>query len=156
MHKDWIFKDEDSICHFRVAAVLIRENKLFIQRIGDECALPGGHVAFGETSEEALIREFREEAGAEIICERLIWVEENFWKWGGKKAHNISFYYLISLKDDSDIQDNHSKTMMDNKDVQMQWIPLDEIPHLEIYPQYIKEKINNITSGVEHFIRNDW
>jgi len=29
MPKDWIFSDEKSICHFRVAGVLIRDNKVF-------------------------------------------------------------------------------------------------------------------------------
>ena len=156
MHKDWLFKDENGICHFRVAAVLIRDNKLFVQRIKYEYALPGGHMSFGETSEEALTREFREEAGAEIICDRLIWIEENFWKWGDKKAHNISFYYLVSLKDNTSIPDIYNETMKDNKDVRMQWVPIGEIAHLNIYPQYIKEKVHNISPGVEHFIRNDW
>ena len=156
MLKDWLFKDENSICHFRVAAVLIKDSKLFVQKIKNEYALPGGHVSFGETSEEALKREFKEEIGAEITCNRLIWVEENFWKWGSKKAHNISFYYLVSLKDNASIPDNFNETMRDNSDVQLQWVTFDELTQLEIYPHFIKEKINNISPGTEHFVRNDW
>ena len=154
MHKDWIFKDEGSICHFRVAAVLIRNNKLFVQQHNDEYALPGGHVSFGETSEETLIREFKEETGVEITIERLIWVEENFWVWGGKKAHNISFYYLISMKNETDISDEF--IMDDNDDVKMKWVPFNELSDITIYPHFVKDKIMNISPGIEHFVRNDW
>ena len=32
---------------------------------------PGGHVAFGETTAETIVREFKEEIGADIKVERL-------------------------------------------------------------------------------------
>ena len=67
--------------------------------------MPGGHVKGHETSEQSLIREFREETGAEIVLDRLVWVEEAFWKWDGKSTHTISFYYLIKLANDADIPD---------------------------------------------------
>ena len=156
MLKDWLFKDEHSICHFRIAAVLLRNNKLFVARDKDAYALPGGHVAYGETSEETLVREFKEEVGVEIICNRLIWVEENFWKWGSRNAHNISFYYLVSLKDDAALPEDFDEVMMDNSDVRMLWVSLDDIPHLRIYPEFIKDKIGNIAPGIEHFVRNAW
>lgn len=83
MKPDWLFKSENYICNFRSAGVLIRNNKILVQREKDglEYALPGGHVKIGETSMEALIREYQEEIGADITCERLIWVEECFWEW---------------------------------------------------------------------------
>ena len=157
MLKDWLFTDDNGICHFRVAAVLLRDGKLFVQGDKDGIyALPGGHVSFGETSEETLIREFKEEVGAEIISNRLIWIEENFWNWGTKKAHGIAFYYLVTLKDDSDIPDSYNKPMMDNSDIKMQWVSLEQIPNLTIYPQFIKNRIGNISPGIERFVRNDW
>ncbi|MCL2362908.1 MAG: hypothetical protein FWC73_13995 [Defluviitaleaceae bacterium] len=52
MHNNWLFKDGDRICHYRVAAVLIKNNKLLVQQSNNEYALPGGHVSFGETSEK--------------------------------------------------------------------------------------------------------
>ena len=156
-NNDWIFSDESRICHFRAAGILIRDNKLFVQRESNNvCAIPGGHVSFGETSEHALIREFKEEISADIVANRLIWVEENFWKWGKKDAHNISFYFLVSLRDDSDIADSFCKAMKDNNDVMLQWVTFDELKELTIYPTYIKDKITSISDGVEHFVRNTW
>jgi len=154
---DWIFSDEKNICHFRVAGLLIRNGKLFVQKDNQNmCALPGGHVSFGETSANTLIREFKEEAGVDIKINRLIWVEENFWKWGCKDAHNISFYYLVSLKNDADIPDSFCKIMNDNKDIKLTWLTFDEIQKLTIYPLYLKEKIANLPDDIEHFVRKEW
>ena len=98
MNKDWIFTTEEYICDLRVAAVLVKDNKILVQRDkdGSEYALPGGHVKIGETLEAGLIRETMEEMGVQIECKKLLWSEECFWEWNGRQAHNISFYYLIT------------------------------------------------------------
>jgi ADP-ribose pyrophosphatase YjhB (NUDIX family) len=96
MDKDWLFETEEYICDLRTVGVLIRDNKILVQRdrVGNEFALPGGHVKIGETLENGLIREYKEETGSDIFCRRLLWSEECFWEWNGKQAHNIAFYYL--------------------------------------------------------------
>jgi len=152
MTKDWLFSDESSICHFRTAGVLIRGSKILMQKHGDEYAVPGGHVSFGETSEAALVREFEEELGANVSCERLLWVEENFWNWGSKKAHNISFYHLVSLADGV----NMAEVSQDNKNVSFHWVAFDELKQLTVYPQFLKDEVENISAGVKHFVRSDW
>jgi len=78
MIKDWVFTDDKRIYHFRVAGVLIRNGKDFLQKVENDYALPGGHVDCGETSENALVREFNEELGGDISCDHLLWIEENF------------------------------------------------------------------------------
>ncbi|KAB3530928.1 NUDIX domain-containing protein [Alkaliphilus pronyensis] len=155
IQKDWYFSNQDSICSFRSAGVLIRNNKILLQRDkgGAEYALPGGHVKIGETAAESLVREYKEETGAIITCEKLVWIEECFWHWNKKSANTISFYYLISLVNNSEIPDNGEFiSQKDNCDVLLGWMPLESIQSLTIYPSFIKEKIFNISDNVEHFI----
>ena len=76
--KDWLFTSEEYICDVRTVGVLINDGKILVQRDlnGNEYALPGGHIRIGETLETGLIREFKEETGADIKCSRLLWSEE--------------------------------------------------------------------------------
>jgi ADP-ribose pyrophosphatase YjhB (NUDIX family) len=155
---DWLFKGENYICNFRSVGVLIRNNKILVQRDkdGSEYALPGGHVKIGESSSDSIIREYKEETGADIICERLIWAEECFWEWNKKKTSTIAFYYLISLCNNTDIPDNGDfVSQKDNCNVVLGWVPFEELEELTIYPSFLKEKINDIGNSIEHFITRE-
>lgn len=157
MNKDWLFRDGENICSFRSAGVLIKEGKILLQRekAGSEYALPGGHVAIGEDSRQTLIREFKEETGADILCKKLIWAEECFWKCAGKDAHTVIFYYIVELKNDNDIPDSDEFTSQkDNCDVLLGWVPLTQLKSLTAYPSFLKEQISDL-STFGHFVTRE-
>lgn len=60
--------------------MLIHSGKVLMQNAeGDDgYAFIGGHVAFGEITDETLAREFKEEIGADIKIEKLLMVSEIF------------------------------------------------------------------------------
>lgn len=66
--KDILFKTDDFVFSYRVAGICIRDGKVLLQKPSDDdgYAFPGGHAALGETNEQTLIREFKEETGADI------------------------------------------------------------------------------------------
>ena len=148
----WSFLKNGNICSLRSAGVLIKNGKLLVQREkdGNEYAIPGGLVKAGETSEEAVIRRYREETGEDIFCDRMLWIEESFWEWNKQKAHTITFYYFISCK--SLIPKTEFTPQKCNGNVLYGWIPIEKVENLKIYPAFIKGKINNISNGIEHFI----
>jgi ADP-ribose pyrophosphatase YjhB (NUDIX family) len=153
-NRDWLFQFEDCSCNFRTVGVLIQDGKILVQRDkdGTEYALPGGHVKIGESSEQSLIREYKEETGADISVDRLIWIEEHFWQWNNKPNHGIAFYYLISIIGDIDVPDNGEiVSQKDNCNVVLKWLPLEEVKKITIYPSFLPEKINSISNNIEYF-----
>lgn len=156
---DWLFKDKNKIFAFRSTGVLLCKGKILIQRgINDTVfALPGGHVAWGETSAETLAREFKEEIGADISVDRLIWVEEVFWNWEEKEAHTICHYHLIHLNIPSQISHKGAFKSLETDESRLifQWADIDELHNYKIYPIFLKDKITNLSDGIEHFITRD-
>lgn len=65
---DILFKTDDFVFSYRVAGICVQNGKVLLQKPTNDpgYAFPGGHVAFNETNAETLIREFREEIGAQI------------------------------------------------------------------------------------------
>ncbi|MGM9664278.1 MAG: NUDIX hydrolase [Eubacteriales bacterium] len=155
MNRDWLFSTDEYICDLRTVAVLIKDNKILVQRDkgGNEYALPGGHIKVGETLEDGLIREIREEMGVQIKCKRLLWSEECFWKWNGKQAHNIAFYYLIELCNDFVIPDNDNFVLQkDNCDVVIGWMPIEELQNITVYPEFLKKEVYHLDESIKHFV----
>ena len=155
LEKDWLFTTDEYICDLRTVAVLVKDNKILVQRdrTGNEYALPGGHVKVGETLEAGLIRETREEMGVEIECKRLLWNEECFWEWNGKQAHNIAFYYHVELCEGYDIPDKGEfVSQKDNCDVVIGWMPIEQLQNVIIYPEFLKTEIYHLDEGIKHFV----
>ena len=155
MQKDWIFTVENSICDLRTVGVLIRDRKILVQRDrgGNEYALPGGHVKIGETLEDGLIREFKEETDADIKCIRLLWIEECFWEWNGKTAHSFTFYYQVALCDTDAIPDaSEFVPHHDNDRVVLGWIPMDTLQDVTVYPEFLAREILCLDGVRKHFV----
>lgn len=65
----------------------------------------GGSLEFGERSEAALAREFREELGAELVDMRPFGVLENIFTYEGEERHEILFLYSCGFRDDAFLED---------------------------------------------------
>ncbi len=59
--------------------------------------LPGGHIEFGETGREALVREIREELGMEAKAGGFLGVVENSFMQHGKPHAEINLVYELSF-----------------------------------------------------------
>ena len=81
---DILFKTEEWVFSYRVAGICVRNGNVLLQKPVNDAAyaFPGGHVTLGESNEETLIREFKEEIGVDIRVGELKWVAEIFFPWG--------------------------------------------------------------------------
>jgi 8-oxo-dGTP pyrophosphatase MutT (NUDIX family) len=59
----------------------------------------GGGIDFGETSQDALKREFQEELGASLTNITLLTCLENIFVYNGKPGHEIIFLYQCDFAD---------------------------------------------------------
>jgi ADP-ribose pyrophosphatase YjhB (NUDIX family) len=83
-----------------------RDGALLVSEHADQARAPfqrplGGHVEFGERSEDAVHRELLEEIGQSLRDVRLLGVLENIFDWEGSRAHEIVFVFSASLQDDT-------------------------------------------------------
>ncbi|RPJ49330.1 MAG: NUDIX domain-containing protein [Chloroflexi bacterium] len=155
-NNDILFHTPAGIFSYRVGGILIRDGKVLLQRPpGDPgYAIPGGHVSFGETSQDALAREFKEETGADIRLIRLFCVGENFFPWGEQRCHQIHLYFLVELCDETQIPVDRTFYAYDELEhqrvhLEFSWIPLASLDTITVYPMFLGEKLRHLTDGVE-------
>ena len=61
----------------------------------------GGHVEFGEFTDETVVREFREELGAGVTNLRRLGIVENQFEWDGERCHEFIAVYDGAFEDES-------------------------------------------------------
>jgi ADP-ribose pyrophosphatase YjhB (NUDIX family) len=79
---------------------MIKEEKLLVaEYIGHHYFLPGGHVEVGESAENALIRELREELGVNCSIKQFLGVIENQWRDKETLHHEINHIFEIDSQE---------------------------------------------------------
>ena len=72
MNKDMCVVCDDGILNIRVGAIIMKDGKiLMVGNDRDYLYSVGGRVKFGETAEEAVVREVLEETGVQMEIDRL-------------------------------------------------------------------------------------
>ena len=79
--------------------VCVQEGKILLCRAkgGATTYLPGGHVEFGETGRQALVREVKEELGVDAETGAFLGVVENTFNQHGKPHAEINLVYELKL-----------------------------------------------------------
>lgn len=98
----------------------------------------GGGIDLGETSAAAVVREIREELGAEITDIALLGVVENIFEFHGETAHEILFVYSGRFVDESLYQRDVLDGLEGDEPFPAVWRSLAELrdgPHHLVPPQ---------------------
>ncbi len=124
-----------------VAAIIQKGDKIFATQRGygdfkDWWEFPGGKMEPGETPEEALVREIREELSADIHVGKFLYTVE----WDYPKFHLTMHCYMCTLVHDAlHLNEHEAARWLDMKDIHsVNWLPADEI----LFPLIEKEIIS--------------
>ncbi|MFN5396914.1 MAG: NUDIX hydrolase [Pseudanabaena sp.] len=90
-----------SICLFRNGDKILVSTSFDSTKQEYFCRPLGGGIEFGESSQEAMLREIREELGLEIENLKLLKVIENIFIYEGKQGHEVVFVYDAEFVDKS-------------------------------------------------------
>lgn len=158
MSSDMTVPCDNGFINIRVGAIIMKDGKILM--VGNEGVdylyTVGGRVKFGETAEEAVVREVLEETGVRMEIDRLGFVHENYFVGDspaklGKIIYEISFYFYMKvpdnflLKNDSFTEDNHKEYL--------KWISPDG--EQRIYPDFFRTELTNPVNYVQHFVTDE-
>jgi ADP-ribose pyrophosphatase YjhB (NUDIX family) len=90
-----------SLCLFRNGDKILVSTSFDSTKQEYFCRPLGGGIEFGESSQEAMLREIREELGLEIENLKLLEVIENIFIYEGKQGHEVVFVYDAEFVDKS-------------------------------------------------------
>ena len=149
---------DDGILNIRVGGIIMKDGKILM--VGNERAnylySVGGRIKFGETAEEAIVREVYEETGVKMEIDRLGFVHENYFYGDapsnlGKLIYEISFFFYMKVPSDfAPISESFTE---DNSKEHLKWVSLDE--DIKMYPEFFRKELKNPTYTVKHFIKDE-
>ena len=159
MNNDVCFQTKDNRrFRLRAAAIIIENGKVLFATNDSESYFYsiGGAIELGETAEQAVLREVKEETGVAYEIERLAFVQENFFKRDdgmlkGLSCHEVTFYFLMKSRGTQQLH-SKSKTLNNTIDEKMVWIELDKLNKYEAYPAFFGEKLKNLPPYPEHIV----
>lgn len=146
----------DGILNIRVGAIIIKDGRALMVKsiMGDYCYSVGGRIRFGETAEQAVVREVCEETGIHMTVDRLGYVNEVYFlndnpKDFGKPVYEFAFYFYMNTPEDFRPKTDHIADGVEK----LVWIAPDDPG--TFYPDFMREAILDPKPGVVHVVRDD-
>lgn len=155
MNGDLCVKMEEGILNIRVGAIIMKKDQFLMVENDcfDHMYSVGGRIKFGETAEEAVVREVLEETGAAMEIDRLGFIHENFFPGDslgkqGNVVHEISFFYYMKVPADFEPV-CHSFTEDGNQE-RLVWIKPDHPK--KYYPEFFRTELVHPSKEVKHYV----
>lgn len=154
---DLQFKSPEGRFKCRVVGIYNKEGKVLLSKLknDDYWALVGGKAEFGESTGDAVLREFQEELGVRLELDRLLAVIENFFIPRGENNHEFLFIYLLSDPENQLVPVEGEHLILDHPNAVYRWFPLDELDKIPIKPVCTKAILMSIPDQLQHIVNRD-
>lgn len=149
----------DNKFNYRVCGILLHEHRILAMQDARSpyYYLPGGRVKLGETAEEAVQRELKEELGISVKIQRPLWLNQAFFTEDVDHLHyhELCVYFLMDSSEHSLLQKGEAFSVQEGERVlKFRWLPLESLETEYFYPLFLKKEIFHLP---DHFtIRTEW
>lgn len=157
MNEDMCVPCGDGLINIRVGAIIIKDGKVLMagNKKTDYLYSVGGRIKFGETAEEAVVREVLEETGVKMEVERLGFVHENYFQSDSrakmsKPVYEISLYFYMKTPDDF-VPECYSFSE-DGETEFLTWVSVDD--DIKMFPEFFKKLLGSPSPHVR-FVTSD-
>jgi len=81
---------------------------------------------------------------------QIIWSVENFFEYNKKKFHEIGFYFLLAAESIPFLHEPFYGK--EGKRWIYQWIPLNNVEHMPLYPPFLRTELNDLPTCPKHMV----
>jgi len=140
----------------RVGAIIIDNDEvLMVKNSGASFFYTvGGRIQFGESAQEAVLREAYEETQVPMEIDRLAFIHENFFNIDGESYHEICWFFLMKPSDQLRKM-KHDSFQEEYGEVTYHWLPISELNELHLYPMFFKTELQNLLTEVKHIVTRE-
>ena len=143
--QDFRTKMNQTVFGVRATALIVKDNRLLVVEDEDGFYMIGGAIQVDEATEDAVVREVKEELGVAARAGQLAFIVENRFKQAGIHYHNIEFHYFVDLLEDAPL------TMQeDAKPLPCCWIALDDLHTVDLKPAFLKTALPDWNGQLQH------
>lgn len=148
----------DGFLNMRVGAIILRDGKFLM--VGNDTDhyyySVGGRIQFGETAQQAVVREVQEETGTVMEIDRLGFIHEDYFYGDtegkrGKLIYEVSFYFYMKVPED--FHPHCDSVTANGHREYLRWVSPDD--PVTLYPAFFRTDLLHPTREIQHRITDE-